>query len=73
MRPPNLIRRRESNVIASARSKPGIPIIAMAANTMQGDREKCLVAGLDNYVGKPVREADLRAALERWALAKVSA
>jgi two-component system sensor histidine kinase/response regulator len=68
-----LIRRRESEAIASAGSKPRIHIIAMTANAMQGDREKCLAAGMDDYVSKPVREADLRAALERWALAKLSA
>jgi two-component system, sensor histidine kinase and response regulator len=41
-------------------------IIAMTANVMVGDREKCLVAGMDDYVSKPLRRADLRAALERF-------
>ena len=44
------------------------PIIAMTANAMQGDREKALDAGMDDYVTKPVRREDLEAALERWAL-----
>jgi two-component system, sensor histidine kinase and response regulator len=42
-------------------------IIAMTANVMVGDREKCFSAGMDDYVSKPLRRAELRAALERGA------
>jgi two-component system sensor histidine kinase/response regulator len=64
------IRKREQSLEESCPWKSPVYIIAMTANAMQGDREKCLAVGMDDYISKPVRAAELREALERWQLAK---
>jgi two-component system, sensor histidine kinase and response regulator len=53
-----VIRERE------ARSGGRIPIIAMTANAMKGDREECLAAGMDGYVAKPIRRRELQQVID---------
>ena len=42
------------------------PIVALTANAMQGDRERCVEAGMDDYLPKPVRSEELAKMLEKW-------
>jgi|GEM_PF-1785318 len=55
------LRRRER-----ANGAGHIPVVALTANAMQGDREKCLQAGMDDYLSKPFRSSDLHEVLSRW-------
>lgn len=47
------------------------PIIAMTANAMMGDREKCIAAGMDDYIAKPIEADDLKRVLEQWSTQSV--
>ncbi|NYZ16695.1 response regulator [Azospirillum sp. RWY-5-1] len=47
-------------------SWPGLPIIAMTANAMEDDRRRCLEAGMDDHIPKPIDPAELYATLARW-------
>jgi len=46
-------------------TKYSTPIIAVTANAMKGDRERFLAAGMDDYIAKPIKRADLAAVIER--------
>lgn len=43
-----------------------IPVVAMTANAMEGDKEKCLIAGMDDYIAKPVKQDALKQVLGNW-------
>jgi two-component system sensor histidine kinase/response regulator len=46
-----------------------LPIMAMTAHAMQGDRERCLAAGMDGYISKPINSSELTELLERFLAA----
>lgn len=73
---PNMDGHQATRVIRDREKKQGLPrlpILAMTANAMAGDREKCIDAGMDDYMSKPVRPADLKNALIRWLQSSSSA
>ena len=43
-----------------------LPILAMTANAMKGDKDKCLAAGMDDYISKPVNPSDLESKVQQW-------
>jgi CheY-like chemotaxis protein len=56
------IREREAKDTSGRR----VPIIALTANSMQGDRERCRAVGFDDYLAKPFKQKDLLAVIGQW-------
>ncbi len=60
------IRQLEQERVAGLGSLRPLHIVAMTANAMKGDREKCLAAGMNDYLSKPVSSSEMKRALDQW-------
>jgi CheY-like chemotaxis protein len=67
-----IIRERQKQPAHHPHFARRIIIVAMTAHAMQSDRDKCLAAGMDDYLAKPIRPADIRGMIEKWALPEAS-
>jgi signal transduction histidine kinase/HPt (histidine-containing phosphotransfer) domain-containing protein len=62
------IRERQKKSADHPNYRGRLIVVAMTAHAMQSDREKCLAAGMDDYLPKPIRPGDIRDIIEKWAL-----
>lgn len=58
----------EIRELEKSTGKSRLPIVALTAHAMSGDRERCISAGMDDYLSKPLRQDQLGAVLEKWLL-----
>lgn len=70
---PNMDGYEATRVIRSYSWGREIPVIAMTANALQGDKEQCISAGMDDYIAKPIRAAELTSVLGRYLQAEQAA
>jgi len=56
----------EMRLLEASRQTPHVPIIALTANPLEDDQDRCRAAGMDDYLAKPIRLARLSATLSRW-------
>ncbi len=61
---------REATKVIRQKGFTDLPIIAMTAEAMKGDREKCLEAGMNDYIAKPIKREKVFEAIKKWILAK---
>jgi signal transduction histidine kinase/CheY-like chemotaxis protein len=56
----------EATRVIRAAARARVPVIALTANAMQGDRERCIASGMDDYLAKPIRPAELEHMVKKW-------
>ena len=57
---------QQQNLVVRRLNTGHLPIIALTANALEGDRERCLDVGMDDYLGKPFQQEQLYQILRRW-------
>ena len=57
---------RELRARERSTGEPAVPVIALTANALPEERERCIEAGMDDYLAKPIRVTDLESMLRRW-------